>query len=262
MEKTNSKSSFRLVPLLDSFLRWVQKHFRLNGDVDVAKWYRITLSDALVCSALSQRFQEVLLTKLNRDRMRILKTSKSFRADFELRELMREIPELSQFELSSGDPGLFLLRQRMIAPGETGKPGEEAYLMFESIEEVDEFFLTTIQYTFYSKRKKKFVDEFAVADQQMQQMTTKYKLPGRFGFNAFVDPTDRHRAEKPNLDFMDDYGTPTAPAGEDDNKGVDEKEEVLGSNEQDILEGEDEEDEDDIEDDFDVGPDDLIPADE
>jgi hypothetical protein len=265
MENTKSKSSFRLVPLLDAFLRWVQKHFRLNGDVDVTKWYRITISDALVCSALSQRYQEVLLTKRNRDRMRILKTSKSFRADYELKELMSQIPELSGFDLSTGDVGLSLLRQRAVAPGEVGKPWDEVYLVFESIEEIDEFFLTTIHYTFYSKRKKKFTNEFASADQKMQEMAAKYHLPGRFGHNAFVDRTDKPAGEKINLDFMDDYGDPTASSGDEANQGFDEKapesNETINS-EGEEGEGDEEEDEDDIDDDFDVDPDYLSPPDE
>jgi hypothetical protein len=207
MEKDKTNSQF--AELLDASLKHIQKHRRLTGNAPVTERYRISLPDALVCSSLSQRYQEVVLTKKHLDSTRIIASSKSIRADYELRKLMAGIPELSTFGPGSGDPGLFLLRKKMILPGEPTNGESKSLLVFDCIEEAEELFICVITYRFYTKRKKKLIAEFSAAELKMKAIAEQYHLPFRLSYNAFIDPANRLPVGgKPSMDFLNDYGTP------------------------------------------------------
>lgn len=105
--RTEQSSELKLAPILDNAIETIAKRCE-PVDPFCPELKYVKLDEALVASRLSQLFDFCRLTEKHRDTLRILSTAKVIKADEELSKCINELPELSAFDLSSGDPGLLL----------------------------------------------------------------------------------------------------------------------------------------------------------
>lgn len=84
-------------------------------------------------------------------------------------------------------------------------PQGTTIIQLDSDQEWENLFRTVTEYSFYKNRKKRFSGEFSLSEAQMKLTVEKYKIEGRFSWNAFVDKTNRPERAKVNTAFLIKY---------------------------------------------------------
>ena len=119
---------------------------------------------------------------------------------------MTATPELSEFDLSSGNPGIYYLDQKMLTGLEASKIAPELKIIgLECSQDWYNLFRVMSTYSFYKDRKKKFSDEFSAIEAEMKLIVDKYRLQGRLSWNALVDKTTRPKKAKHDSSYLRKY---------------------------------------------------------
>lgn len=207
MENTTIEqpSELKLAPILDNAIDIISTRCQ-PADPTCTELKYVKLDDCYVASRLSQLYHYCRLSKKHRGAMRILSTSKAVRADDELTKQMNELHELSGYDLASGDPGLHYLNLKKLDGLKASQiPSESCFINLESDQEWENLFRVMSEYSFYTNRKKRFPKEFPIAEAEMKVVVEKYKIVGRFSWNAFVDKTTRPKKAKQDTNFLNKY---------------------------------------------------------
>jgi hypothetical protein len=197
------RNEIKIAPALDNALKFFQKyrHWEPAGHGQLG----ILMHEVLQASRLSQLYFEGYLSQKYHERIKILRTSIVHSTDVELRELIRTIPELNDYDLATGDPGFYYLMQRAKPYPDNFNEGASEALLMNSIEEPYEFFEVFTLYSFFNRRKKNLQQEFELAADKMADLQLRHNLPGRHKRNAFSNPENKTKKKTPNLTFLQNY---------------------------------------------------------
>lgn len=208
MESTQTEKNvvLKIAPVQDRALRFISKKRTQPIDRECTERKYCLLEDGLVASWYSQLYYLNALMAKHRNSVRVLANSKSVRVDEELTMLIAQSPELSDFDLSSGNPGIYYLGQKMLTGLEASEllPGS-ALIGLGSSHEWSNLFMVMSAYSFYKDHKKKFANEFSAVEAEMKSIVDKYGLQGRYSWNAFVDKTARPKKRTPDSAYLDKY---------------------------------------------------------
>ena len=201
MQTENLKHT-KLAPDLDKTVRFFQRY--RGWEPSVLGQLTLTIAEVLFASRLSQLYFEGALTRKYLDRVRVLNSSLVLKTNVELSELLATTPELSNYDLNSGDPGFYFMIQCAKSNDSSLQGRPASLLVTNSIEDLYEIFEVYIIYAFCKRKKKLLKEEFDEAADRMQKLRERYNLPGRHQRNAFVGVGGKKK-EKPNLDFLQNY---------------------------------------------------------
>lgn len=223
---SNTTTGSQLTRFIEFLLRWILKTHRPSTESNRKGSRYINIDDALLCARLSAYYQEVVLTKQHSSSVRVLHRSKCIQADQELKNLMSQIPELSNYDLRTGDPGFYLLKTRVIEAPDTTNRALDSTLLDST--ELETLFETVVCYSFYKRHKKKMPLRFQEAESEMRKIVEQFHVPGRFSWRTFSSST-RPKREKVNTSFMDEYGSSFSSLKDQDNRDYPKDSEVSDS---------------------------------
>lgn len=192
------KISF-LIMALRSLSKTASKMIELFG-MD-AKF--VLLQEVIEYSELTSRYRWLKLMTDYRDELQLKRTTTLELLHAELKEMMKNFPELQNHNLSNGDPFLKLLTDRALAGHEViGKHGNNApVLLVDDVESVVDAVMT---YNFAYTYKKQLGDRFKEAESKMSDIAKANRWPARGSWNAFV-PKEERKKRVANFDWMAEY---------------------------------------------------------
>jgi hypothetical protein len=193
-------------------LRWITKHYTPSIDATGTEKKYTPLKTALAIAEIDARFFEIVHTKQHGGKVRVLATSRSVRADEELPTLMQQHPEFDDFTFGTESPGAFLAPLKLLTGVEAAAAAlhdpEEVYLNFTEPGQVEHIVRVVARYDFYkpAARQKLLPEEFKSAEGAMKSLVERFRIPGRYSWNARVDHASRPKRKKVDLTFLDKYG--------------------------------------------------------
>jgi hypothetical protein len=163
----------------------------------------LLLDDVIAFSELAARYHWLVLVNRYQYTLKLKNSMPINNLDLELEELMKGYAELTDYEMSEGDPFNYLVKKRGLTLDEIVKlHGEQQTCV--NIENLEELVVTVSKYNFYYRYKKLFGPFFKEAEQKMQVIAKRDHWPGRGSWNSFVPKNDKQKKEF-NLDCLAKY---------------------------------------------------------